>query len=747
VTESKRLQDVHTRSMRLFDAVYAVEAPQRKAALIARRFEAIRGASYEGQGAPVDADEQDGESGGTARLEIPTFLRPIRRVRGQFRASRKTVDFKTKGDNSDRASADNLDGLYRADENESVGGGQHAYDNAFTEGSGGGMGAWRYVDRYEDDTDEKNEHQRIRIETIYDADQSVWFDGDAKAQNKSDAKRAWLLFTMSRDAFEEDYPDASPTTFSDTNYGWSFDWTQPETITLCRYFEVEDQSVTRRTYRQTALDEVLEGMDDIEPEEVTHDDEELKMRREDGSTLLAELRAQGFRQVKVRKIKRQRVRQYIMSGAECLEDEGYIAGSHIPIVPFYMERSYVGGIERFRGLVEPVMDAARLFNLGASNLGDAASGPTEKTPIFAPEQVSGALGAAWASRKVNRPAYLLANPIYGPDGETILAAGPTGWVEPDQIQPATAAVLTIAGQAIDTLMGVNAEAETVPSNTSSAAIQLVNERADVHDILWEDNFSIAMQWGGEIWLSKAQELYVEDDREMVAIDQEGKQSKVKLNQPAMDDGGQHRVNDLTTGRYDVIVDVGPATKTRRDAVVKAMSELGAAYQAAGNMDNANAALGIAVLSTEGEGTDQFREYVRKQGVQAGWAEPTAEEKAALEAAQGQQQPDPNAVVAQAQMILAQAEVAKAEVQKMEAETKRITAQANLQVAQAKAAVALASIPRDDAKQLLAEVKAETDSDRADDEHSLDVARTTTEFERHDRDMAQPQGEQGNGNAA
>lgn len=735
------LNEVHQRAMRRFDAIWLVEAPQRAEALEARRFEAERGATYQGVNAPIDADADAEENGGTARMEIPTFLRPVRRVRGRYRSARKTVDFRAKGDDSDRATADNLDGLYRADENESVGGGQHAYLNAFTEGSSGGYGGWRLGARYEDEEDEENERQRVVIESVYDADQSMFFDINAKAQDKSDAKHAFLLFTMTREAFEEEYPDATPSTFTDTAYGWEFGWTQPDTITLAEYWEVEDRSVLRRTFRQVALDGIPLP-DGAEPKQETYDDATLKEKQESGLSLASELRAKGWRQVKQRRIKRQAVRKYLLTGAECLEDEGYIAGPNIPLVPFYMERSYVRGVERVRGMIQPVMDAVRINNLVLSNLAEAANGPTNKIPVFAPEQMDQAIALDWAKYKVERPAFLLAKPIYGPDGESIIQAGPTAWIEPDQIQPATAALATMMGGVIDQLMGVNVEAESVPANTSAQAIELVNDRSDINEILWEDNFSIAMQRSGEVWKGMACELYVEEGRKMTAIDMEGKQSTVTLNEPVMDDQGQYLKNDLTRGKFDVIVDVGPATKTRRDAVVKSNTALAEAYQNAGNTANANAALGVAVINMEGEGTDQFREFVRKQGVQEGWAEPTDEERKELQAQQENAQPDPNTVIAQAAMVTAQADLKNAETKALEAQSRYITAQANLKVAEAKATVALASIDRDDAKQILAEVKAETDSDRADEAHSLQVARASTEFERHDRDMTQPEARDG-----
>jgi hypothetical protein len=60
--------------------------------------------------------------------------------------------------------AEVCDGLYRADEQASVA--DEAYDNAFEEAVGGGIGAWRLRTVYEDDEDPEDDRQRIRIEPI-----------------------------------------------------------------------------------------------------------------------------------------------------------------------------------------------------------------------------------------------------------------------------------------------------------------------------------------------------------------------------------------------------------------------------------------------------------------------------------------------------------------------------------------------------------------------------------------------------
>lgn len=702
-TRADRLGEIHAEAMERFDSIWLVVEPERKQALSDRRFAIIRGAQWEGQYAFGEVDD-DGNpvDTGSPRMEVPKFYRPIRRVIGEYRNSRKTVDFRPKGADASRREANMLDGLYRADENDSPSGASAGYDNAFGEGIHGGFGAWRYRTRWEDESDEKNEHQRIGIEPVYDADQRVFFDLDAQNQDKSDARYAFLLTPMTREAFEAKYPKHDEATFAG-KLSWQYDWVLGDTVTLAEYYVIEDKGVTRRTYRNLGTEE-----------ERTEDESRLTELRDDDTTLEDELLQTGWEFIRERKVKRQRVRKYLLSGAEVLKDEGYIAGPNIPIVPFYAERSYVDGIERSRGMVRPVIDPTRIYNVLVSNLTEAASGPSEDTPIVAPEQIQG-LETIWADRKIKRPAYLPLRPIVNNDGE-VVQSGPLGSIPVAPVSPNTAALIQVAGTDIMTLLGDEDRPQTVPSNTSAQAIELVQDEGDVADYLWRDNFGLAMQRGGAIWLGMASELYVEEGREMVSLDEEGKQTLVKLAEPATDeDGAQFRKNDLTTGRYDVVVDVGPATKTRRDATVRALLGIAQVATTAGQQSWAAGALGIALLNMDGEGIDGLRNAVRKDGLSAGWVEPNEEEAAAIKAANENAQPDPQQQLIQAAAMQAQAEAALAVSKTAETEAKA-------EQAKAKTAEILAGISSDQRKQAIeaARLLLEVGSQRFDQQMTMET---------------------------
>ena len=150
--------------------------------------------------------------------------------------------------------ADVCDGLYRADEKDSIA--NEAYDNAFEEAVGGGFGAWRLRADYEDHENDEDERQRILIEPIYDADSSVWFDLDAKRQDKADAKVCFVINSLTYDSYIEEYGD-DPASWPKTVHQYEFDWLTPDVVYVAEYYRVEEVGETvRRLVDQGAVDHI-----------------------------------------------------------------------------------------------------------------------------------------------------------------------------------------------------------------------------------------------------------------------------------------------------------------------------------------------------------------------------------------------------------------------------------------------------------------------------------------------------------
>jgi len=276
-----------------------------------------------------------------------------------------TVDFVSKNGDADDQIADTCDGLYRADEEDSVA--DEAYDNAFEEAVGGGFGAWRLRNVYEDEYDDEDDRQRIRIEPIYDADSTVFFDLNAKRQDKSDARSCYVLTAMTYEGYVDQWGD-DPASWPKEVSASEFDWATPDTVYVAEVYKVEERSETIRVF------ETIDGEEERYSQQDFEDNEELEVT----------LEAIGTKEVRQKKVKRRKVRKYIMSGSGILEDAGYIAGTEIPIVPVYGKRWFIDNIERCMGHVRLAKDAQRLKNMQLSKLGEiSALTPIEKTDLFA----------------------------------------------------------------------------------------------------------------------------------------------------------------------------------------------------------------------------------------------------------------------------------------------------------------------------------------------------------------------------
>lgn len=642
--EAKDLSPVHERAMRRFTETVEPQIPVRMRALQARRFCDIPGAQWEG--------EWGEQWENTIKVEHNKVQRGVRKIETDYRQNRIVPDFRPAGGMANQDTADTLDGMHRADSHHFKAG--QARDNAFSEAVRGGFGAYRLLNVLADPYDIQSDAQRINPGLIIvDADQRVFFDGNSKLYDKSDARFAFVLTALTRDAFVEEYGEERIADWSDglPNRQHWFDWYTPDVIRVAEYYEVEE----------TTADLLI----------MTHrvSNEERREWKEDmGAGELAELRAAGWK-IATRKQQRRRVHKYTLSGAEVLEDNGFIAGKRIPIVPVYGQRTFVDNQETFKGHVQDKMDAQRLYNARVSRLAEtSALAPYEK-PIFAAEQMPQHLANLWAEQNINRHPYLLVEPLRNDDG-TIASTSPLGYVKPPDMPPVEAALLQIANNDL-TEEDVDG-ADEVKANVSAEAMDIAATRVDAKSGIYLDNMALSVACEAEIYLDMAGDVYFEPGRIVETMTEDGGDGEAVLQEPAKDAAGNFIIrNDFSRGRYKVVCSVTEATATRRDKAVRSMMNVAAVATEAGDTDMAKIALRTAVMNQDGEGTSAMQKWARRELVALGIEEPTDEEQAQLDQAAEEQeaQPDPAAEVllAQAKDLIASAELKIAQADKARAD--------------------------------------------------------------------------------
>jgi hypothetical protein len=658
ISNDQRLTNLHSEALRQFNDIQTALRDERLQCLQDRRFYSLCGAQWEG---PL-YDQYENKP----KFEVNKIMLAVIRIVNEYRNNRITVDYVSKDGTDNARLAEVCDGLYRADEQASVA--DEAYDNAFEEAVGGGIGAWRLRTVYEDEENDEDDRQRIRMEPIFDADSSVFFDLNAKRQDKSDAKYAFVVTSMTRESYKETYND-DPTDWPKIIHQYEFDWATPDVVFVAEYYKIEEKTETIR---------IFEAIDGTE-ERYTAADFEAD------ETLEETLMAIGTTEVRQKRVKRMRVRKYIMSGGRVLEDAGYIAGKNIPIVVVYGKRWFVDNVERCMGAVRLAKDAQRLKNMQLSKLGEISALSSVEKPIMLPEQVAGHQ-LMWAEDNLRDYPYLLVNPVTGADGSTQIT-GPVAYTRSAAIPPAMAALLQITEQDMQDILGNPQGADKIVSGVSGKAVEMIQTRVDMQTFIYMSNFAKGMKRCGEIWLSMAKEIYVENKRKMKTIAPTGESSMIELMKPMIDTetGAMVMENDLSTATFDVVAEVGPSSSSKRAATVRALTGM---LQITTDPETSQVLTAMAMMNMEGEGVSDANAYFRKKLLRMGVVQPTDDEaQEMMVEIQGQPQ-DPNAVFLQAA-----AEEATAKAAQARANTVKTVADAEL--SRAKTIETLSKVENDD----------------------------------------------------
>jgi len=132
---------------------------------------------------------------------------------------------------------------------------------------------------------------------------------------------------------------------------------------------------------------------------------------------------------------------------------------------------------------------------------------------------------------------------------------------------------------------------------------------------------------------------------------------VELQRPTINDKGELVLeNDLSRASFDVNVEVGPTSSSKRASTVRSLT----AMIAVSDDPETRAVLqAMALMNLEGEGIGDIRDYFRQKLLMMGVVKPTEEEAAKLAEMAQNQQPDPQAVYLQAAAEQALAEATKA----------------------------------------------------------------------------------------
>jgi hypothetical protein len=499
--------------------------------------------------------------------------------------------------------------------------------------------------------------QIIKRRPVYEANNTMFWDPNAKMLDKSDADYVCLLTAYSEDGFRklvEDLTgeeDISPDTFKAPEHSYVFPWVggSSEVFYVGEFFHRE--LVEEQVF-------VLESPfgDTIEVSEEDLEEDELI----DG----------GYDIVAEKTIERYRVTKYIVSGREILngevdeetgEREGeLIAGENLPVVPVYGERAFVEGEEHWEGVTRLAKDPQRLRNFQLSYLADISSRSPRDKEIFLQEQIAGFEDMYTLSGSENNYAYLLQNKT--DDSGQDLPQGPVGTMRAPQIPQALAALLGETRVAIEDVATPGTHQDYADVDLSGKAVLALQARLDLQSMVYQENMRHAKRRDGEIYASMSAEIM--DVPRKVKIElPDGTKKTVQVMETILTEEGELKtINDLSNTEFEVHSRIGASYTSQREKTLERISQI--IQTLPPNDPMVNILTLKAIELTDGIAFDDVRDYARKQQILQGVREPeTDKEKLLLEQAMNQPK-EPTA-----EMVLAMAEEKKGQAEMMNAQLK------------------------------------------------------------------------------
>lgn len=466
----------------------------------------------------------------------------VRQICNQIRQQRPRIKVQGMNNEADAKLADILSGVCRHIEYQSSA--DVAYDTASEYAVKMGWGYFRVTTDYiSDDSFE----QEIYIRPI-DNPFTVYFDPNSQLPDGSDAERCLITTVVSKKTFRAMYPgkdDGQGFTSRGTGDSDS-EWVTKEDVRIAEYF------YTVRTPAKLVL--LSDGTSVFE--------EELP-----SNEVLEEA---GIEIIEKRDTYKKQIKWCKLTAMEILE-EGDWAGKYIPVIPVYGQTAVIDAKHKKFGLVRMAKDPQRMYNYWTTALTESVALAPKAKWLMAEGQDEGHENE-WAMANIKAMPVLRYKQT---DTEGRQAPVPTRL----QPEPPPAGIVTATqGMSNDlmTVVGIYDPSQLPQGNMSGKAIAGQQQQVDMVNFHYYDNLTRSIAYCGRIILDLIPKIY-DTERVMRIIGADEKPEIITLNQRITDEEGVERIlNDVSVGRYDVVMDTGPGFATKRTEAVESMMTLLAA---------------------------------------------------------------------------------------------------------------------------------------------------------------------------
>jgi len=414
---------------------------------------------------------------------------------------------------ADRETAEILNGIIKHIEAQS--GAESAYSTAIEYQVDAGLGFWRIVTDYADDS---TFDQEIYIERVQNP-LNVRLDPDIKKADGSDARYGFVYEDIARDEYELKYG-------TDLN-AWtagSSDWQSEKTVRVCEYFRVVEK------YETLSLDG------------------------------------------KTRKVCKKNVEWFLLSDGKILDRKDW-PGKYIPIVRVVGLETVIDGKTVRTSHTRAMKDPQRIYNLWSSSAVEFVQLQGKQPYISAFEAIEGHEDK-WDGLNENNDPYLPynsvdenGNPIPMPRRQEPPAMA-QAYIEGMQISAND--MQAVSGQ-YDGAFGKNVNQQ---SGVALRSVERQGENATFHFV---DNSDIAKRFTALILVDLIPKIY-DTERIVMIIGEDGSQKEAQLNpdipgavlEVQGQNGSIEKIYNPLVGRYDVVSTVGASYETKRVEAAEAM---------------------------------------------------------------------------------------------------------------------------------------------------------------------------------
>jgi len=450
----------------------------------------------------------------------------VNKVVNTQRQNRTMIRVTARDENTDVDTAEVINGLLRFIQYNSDS--ETAIDTASNNQVRGGLGWLRVCTDYKED---ESFEQEVRIERIKDLRQVKMPLHLCNYIDMRDAPYCFVETTMSKEAFEMEYPEDSLDDFDKSYEGWITD----DQVKIAEYFEVEKKP--------------------------------LKLYKFSDGTISKEipLEGSGIEILDERTVFERKIKWYKITSNKILE-QGVFPGKWLPIVPVVGDEICIDGKTIYLSLVRNSKDPQRMLNYWRSAEAERiALAPKAKWVMYEGQDEGHEL--EWLeSHKSNSP--VLHARIMTEGGNLIPLPSREAPI------PIDSAIVNAAREAIDAIKATSgiydASLGAKGNETSGRAINARQREGDTANYHFVDNISKALRQVCRIIVDIIPEVY-DTPRSLRILGEDMKEKIVRVNELH---GDENKLYDLTVGSYDVIAETGPSYMSKRQEAADNIAQLG-----------------------------------------------------------------------------------------------------------------------------------------------------------------------------